>query len=152
MKFIAMDTQTAKGFRAGKPDANGNTPERMISDGGGYPCRHCLCDVPAGKQMLLVAWRPFSSSHSYAETGPAFICAENCERYEGERLPPVLAVRPAVLVRGYDSNERIVDGTGGQVSVTDLTACLEALLAQEGIASVHLRSAVNSCFTCKVVA
>lgn len=152
MRFVAMQTLIAEQFRAGKTDDNGNTPERMISDGSGYPCRHCLNDVAAGREMLLVAWRPFSTNHAYAETGPAFICADPCERFVGSLLPPVLAVRPAALVRGYDDRERIMDGTGGQIATGELMERLEELLARKGVASVHLRSAVNSCFTCKVVA
>jgi hypothetical protein len=38
--FIAMPTDGARAYQAGAPDANGQKPERHISDGTGVPCRH----------------------------------------------------------------------------------------------------------------
>ncbi len=151
MNYVAMETSRAEAYRRGDPDAYGQQPRVMISDGGGYPCRHCLDDIEAGRPVLLLAYRPFSSSHPYAETGPVFLCGEACDRYEGSGLPPVIARRPAALVRAYDDKEQIVANTGGTLATVDIPGRLEELLGREGVASVHLRSAMNGCFTCRVI-
>ena len=41
IKFTSMSTGEARAYQAGALDANGQVPERHISDGDGVPCRHC---------------------------------------------------------------------------------------------------------------
>ena len=92
MKFIAMETSKAEVYRNGSADAYGQPPEISISDGGGYPCRHCLNDIPNGKHMLLLAYRPVDENQPYADTGPVFLCADPCKRFdESAHLPPAIA-------------------------------------------------------------
>ncbi len=55
-------------------------PERRTSNGVGVPCRHCLRNVEAGRDYLILAYRPFPALQPYAETGPIFLHAEPCER------------------------------------------------------------------------
>ncbi len=81
LKFIALSTKTTRALQAGNPDANGQAPERDISDGSAVPCRHCLRDVPAGEPFLILAHRPFTEAQPYAETGPIFLHAEPCQRH-----------------------------------------------------------------------
>lgn len=57
--FNAMPTEIARAYQSGALDANGQLPERYISDGDGVPCRHCLQDVAAGEPYLILAYRPF---------------------------------------------------------------------------------------------
>ena len=45
IRFVAMPTEEARTFQAGGADANGQTPDRHISDGDGMPCRHCLKNI-----------------------------------------------------------------------------------------------------------
>ena len=49
LRFEAMLTDTVRQFQAGGVDANGQVPERHISDGNGVPCRHCLTGVAEGE-------------------------------------------------------------------------------------------------------
>ncbi|MCK4869033.1 MAG: DUF1203 domain-containing protein, partial [Alphaproteobacteria bacterium] len=81
-RFIAMPSETARGFREGGPDAHDQPPERHVSDGSGVPCRHCLADVTEGEPFLILAWRPFPGPQPYAETGPVFLHAVGCERHD----------------------------------------------------------------------
>jgi len=149
--FTAMTTRTADHYRANGLDANAMVPERGISDGSGYPCRHCLRDIEKGREMLLLAYRPFESIHPYSETGPVFLCAQSCARYQpSDGLPKVLKSRQKHMVRACDEAGRIIDGTGQQVMIDDLEKALEALLADNGVAFAHIRSGTNTCFTCKV--
>ncbi|NQW08770.1 MAG: DUF1203 domain-containing protein [Alphaproteobacteria bacterium] len=149
--FIALETKLAEAWRAGAPDANGQAPERRISDGSGVgvPCRHCLRHVAAGEPYLVLAHRPFATLQPYAEVGPIFIHAEACARGGGGDLPTMFA-SPSYIVRGYGADDRIVYGTGGVVETETITERAAALLARDDIAYVHTRSAANNCFHCRV--
>ncbi len=152
LTFTALPTDTVEAYRVGDLDANGQPAERgTAGKDGGLPCRHCLRDIVEGEEYLLLAHRPFDGDHPYAEVGPIFLHAEACERHSRHHgLPEVVSVRPAVLVRGYSADDRIVYGTGKSVQTGELTEYAEALFARHDVAYLHLRSATNSCFTCRV--
>ncbi len=151
IRFEPMSATTAAAFRAATPDAYGNIPERHVSDGSGIPCRRCLGMVPKGKPYLLVAWRPFATSHAYAETGPVFLCAEPCEPQEPVHELPAFLDAAAYILRGYSKDERIVSGTGGVVDRAGIAARAHGLLARQDVAAVHIRSASNNCYHCRIV-
>lgn len=150
--FEPMDTRTAQHMRNGGPDSNGNQPEREISDGIGVPCRCCMKMVGKGEPFLVAAWRPFTKSHAYAETGPVFLHAETCtaEPVAQGALPAFLQ-SPDYILRGYDADERIVYGTGGVITRDDIPARLEELLKEHTVEAVHIRSSRNNCYHCRAV-
>lgn len=149
IRFVPLPTETVRALQAGEPDAHGQRPERRISDGNGVPCRHCLAQVPAGQGYLVLAHRPFPAPQPYAETGPIFLCADACEPGGGTELPAMLA-SAQYIVRGYGADDRIVYGTGGVVATPLIPDRCEELLARDDIAYVHVRSAANNCFQCRV--
>jgi hypothetical protein len=149
MRYMAIPTEVARHYQAGGADANGQLPERVLAEGSGNPCRHCLKMVPEGKGMLILAHRPFPAPQPYAELGPIFLCADLCEQGGGEALPEMLA-SPDYIVRGYGADNRIVYGTGGVVATGAIAARAEVLLAQPGVAYLHVRSARNNCFQCRI--
>ncbi|WP_225029475.1 DUF1203 domain-containing protein [Xinfangfangia pollutisoli] len=153
IRFIPIATETVRAWQAGAPDANGQPPERQIAQGGGNPCRHCLRMIPEGAPMLVLAHRPFATLQPYAELGPIFLCAAPCiaggGAGGGADLPEMLA-SPDYIVRGYGPDERIVYGTGGVVPTAGIAARAEELLADPRVAFVHIRSARNNCFQCRV--
>jgi hypothetical protein len=149
--FEALSTQTARALRAGAPDAYGNRAEVYgVSDGQGVPCRHCLRNVPAGQGVLVLAWRPFSTAHPYAETGPIFLCAEDCASGAGGDLPASLTASPDYLVKAYSADERIIYGTGGVIPADEIRGRAETLLSDPGTAFVDVRSARNNCFLARI--
>ncbi|AHK44357.1 MULTISPECIES: DUF1203 domain-containing protein [Ensifer] len=150
LRYIPMSTDQAERLRQGGNDAYGNPPERQISDGDGVPCRHCLGNVDAGDTYLIFALRPFTSLQPYAETGPVFMHADECPAYSDEVRPPILTSSKDYLLRGYGSNERIIYGTGGVVPAEQLESRAEALLSMPEVASVHVRSAKNNCYQCRI--
>ena len=149
IRFTAMPTETAARLRGGARDAYGLPPERHVAKGDGNPCRHCLRPVPEGAGMLVLAYRPFHTLQPYAETGPVFLCADPCDRWAGAGLPPALG-SPDYILRGYGRDHRIVYGTGAVVPTVDIPARAEALLADPGIAYLHVRSARNTCYQCRI--
>ncbi|WP_299864961.1 DUF1203 domain-containing protein [uncultured Hoeflea sp.] len=150
--FEPMDPETAAHFRAGGPDAYGNAPERAVSEGTGVPCRRCMGFVAANDPYLIVAWRPFSRLHPYAETGPVFLHAEHCAppQLEPGQLPPFLN-SPDYIVRGYSADERIVYGTGEVTGLEAISTSVDALLTDPAVDAVHIRSARNNCYHCRAV-
>ena len=58
--------------------------------------------------------------------------------------------RPQMIVRGYSADERIVYGTGVVVPSDRIATTAASILARSDIAFVHLRSASNNCFQCRV--
>jgi hypothetical protein len=53
-------------------------------------------------------------------------------------------------VRGYDNEERIVYGTGAVTATAKIPEYAQSLLADSKIEFVHVRSASNNCFQCRI--
>ncbi|MBZ9694008.1 DUF1203 domain-containing protein [Mesorhizobium sp. CO1-1-9] len=150
IQFTALPTENVRALQRGGPDAYGRTPERKISDGDGMPCRHCLRNIAAGDVYLILAYRPFPDPQPYAETGPIFLHAQECERAVGTRELPEILDSPDYIVRGYGGDDRIVYGSGGIIPTGAIAARAETLLEREDIAYVHVRSARNNCYQCRI--
>lgn len=149
--FTAIPTEHAAALRSGSPDAYGRVPERSLSPGGGMPCRHCLDFIAKGEELLVLAYRPFPRLQPYAETGPIFLHAGPCPSYSAiEVLPPVLQSSPDYILRGYGHDDRIVYGTGAVTPKEDIVAYATDLLARHEIAYIHVRSARNNCYQCRI--
>jgi hypothetical protein len=146
-----MPSHLAAAFRAGAADANGQVPERKISDGDGVPCRHCLRLVGKDEPYLTLAYRPFPEPQPYAEVGPIFIHAEACKAYDKHNeLPERERSGTGRILRGYGKDNRIVYGTGTVVKNEEIEEKAQAILARDDVAYVHMRSATNNCFTLRI--
>ncbi len=151
VKFLGLPTQVVRALQAGGPDANGQPPEVAVSDGQGNPCRHCLREIPAGEKMLILAYRPFPMAQPYAELGPIFLCAKPCERHpDSSDVPEVFKGNGTILIRGYRSNDRILYGTGQVVKKGVVVDAVTGLFKNPDVAYVHMRSASNNCYQCRV--
>ncbi len=150
LAWTAMPTEEARAWRGGAPDAYGMPPERAVSDGGANPCRHCLRDIPEGAGMLILAHRPFPKPDPYAETGPIFLCADECPRHDPAAPPAILGARAAFLVKGYRANDRIFYGTGRITPSEEVDDYCARLLEDPEVAYVHVRSATNNCYQFRV--
>ncbi|OBQ96082.1 DUF1203 domain-containing protein [Mesorhizobium sp. AA23] len=150
IQFKALPTEAVRALQRGGPDAYGHTPERGISDGDGVPCRHCMKNVATGDSYLILAYRPFPELQPYAETGPIFLHADECQRpAEADALPEMLQSSD-YIVRGYGKDDRIVYGSGAVVPTGDIAARAETLFERDDIAYIHVRSARNNCYQCRI--
>ena len=149
IRFTPIPTETVRAYQSGGPDANGQLPERHISDGGGNPCRHCLGMIPKGAAMLVLAHRPFPAPQPYAEIGPIFLCAAPCTAGGGPDLPAMLNSSD-YIVRGYGADNRVVYGSGAVTSTDQIAGRAAQLLADPRITYVHVRSARNNCFQVRI--
>ena len=151
IRFIAMPTTQARHYQDGGADANGQTPEIYVSDGDGMPCRHCLKNIEAGDKYLVLSHRPFPAPQPYAETGPIFLHADACERYpETAEMPRMFRKTSDYILRGYSCQDRIVYGTGGVIRTDDIPNRAAELLGRDDVTYVHMRSARNNCFQCRI--
>ena len=149
--FQALPTETVRALQQGGPDAYGMKPERKISDGDGVPCRHCLANVAAGEAYLILAYRPFPVVQPYAETGPIFLHAEECPRAaETGELPELFTRTKDYILRGYGADDRIVYGTGAVTRTPEIPGRAAELLERADVAYVHMRSAKNNCYQCRI--
>jgi len=149
--FTAMPTKDAEILWNDGTDAYGLKPDRMVSDGPGHPCRHCLTNIDEGDELFVFAYRPFPEIQAFAETGPIFLHARPCRRYQAKEVtPPVLETSPDFILRGYGQDDRIVYGTGAVTIKAAITSYAEQLLAHPEIAYVHVRSARNNCYQCRI--
>ena len=148
--FTPIPTEIVRAYQKGGPDANGQAPERAVSDRGGNSCRHCLQMIPAGADMLVLAHRPFPAPQPYAEIGPIFLRANACDAPAPDAGVPEILTSPDYILRGYGADDRIVYGTGGVVSIAQIAAEAAAKLAEPGVAYVHVRSARNNCFQVRI--
>ncbi|MCA0272782.1 MAG: DUF1203 domain-containing protein [Proteobacteria bacterium] len=146
-----IPTDLARALRAGAPDANGQPAERgAVASGKGEPCRHCLQNTKAGREYLILAHRPFPVPQPYAETGPIFLCADDCEAWAGEGVPPILRTSPDYLLKGYTHGHRIFYGSGRIVQQAEIEGYAASLLEDPRIAYVDVRSARNNCFQLRI--
>lgn len=144
-----IPTAHAQALRQGGPDAHGQPALRAVAQGLGNPCRHCLQLIREGDEKLVLAYRPFGHAQPYAETGPVFLHAADCPRYEADTLPAWFAHLTPALVRGYSAEDWIVYETGQVVPGTELADACRAILARDDVAYVHIRSKFN-CFQARV--
>ncbi|RUX35208.1 DUF1203 domain-containing protein, partial [Mesorhizobium sp. M4A.F.Ca.ET.050.02.1.1] len=54
------------------------------------------------------------------------------------------------IVRGYGRNDRIVYGSGGVIPTVGIAARAETLFERDDIAYIHVRSARNNCYQCRI--
>lgn len=150
IRFVALETELVRRLQSGACDANGQPPEPQVATSDGLPCRHCLGDVKVGQAYLTLAHRPFPAPQPYAEVGPIFLHAEPCVRGGNDHRIPAFLDSPTYIVRGYGSDDRIVYGTGRVTETTRIPAAASDLLADPRIAYVHVRSASNNCYHCRI--
>lgn len=152
-RITPMPTDLVTALRNGAPDAHGQPAERAVSDGAGNPCRHCLRPIPEGADMLILAHRPFGALQPYAECGPIFLCADDCDAWDGpaDDLPPILTLSDSYLIKGYFPTERIAYGTGATLPVKDIGTGIARIFEREDVAFVDIRSARNNCFQARAV-
>jgi hypothetical protein len=150
IKFIALETSVVRALQEGGHDANGQAPERQVSPGSGIPCRHCLRPVAEGEPFLVLAHRPFPAPQPYAEQGPIFLHADACPQHAAGAEVPRMLASPRYIVRGYNRDDRIVYGSGQIVPTGDIPTAASKMFEDERIAYIHVRSASNNCYQCRM--
>ena len=150
IEFHPLPTADVQAIRISGRDAYGLPLEIHISDGDAYPCRHCMEAIPKGDPYYILAHRPFSKHHAFAETGPLFLCASDCAAATPSPEVPETLRAEHFILRGYDSDERIIYGTGEVVPTPQIPTWSRRLFENPKVAFIDIRSAANNCYQCRV--
>ena len=149
--FKALSTEMVRSYQNGASDAHGQMPERVISDGTGNQCRHCLTEIPKGQDMLILSFMPFDEVNAYSEMGPIFLCGSECFRHpDSNELPDLFAHNNKMLIRGYSTDGKIVYGTGSVVNTTDIKKVAGQIFDDSKVSYIHLRSEGYNCYQCRI--
>lgn len=152
IRFVPLDTDDVRKIQRGGPDANGDPAIRAVSDGEGVPCRHCLQQVEKGEEYLILSHRPFSGKHPYAEAGPIFLHAKECERaVECDEPPTMYGPERTFILRGYRrDNDWIQYDAATVVGTEDIRKTAAEILSRDDIAYLHMRSSNYNCYHCRI--
>ena len=111
------------------------------------PCRHCLRWAQPGERVILFPYTAIPSGQPYSETGPIFVHADGCKRYNATNEYPA-DFRTGRVFRAYDSNYNIIDAK--VVDGTEPEVVIERLFENLETAFVDARSMTRGCFTFRV--
>lgn len=97
----------------------------------------------------MLSYQPSKGTGPYAEIGPIFIHAEQCEPYSQlERFPEDFSDR-SLVVRAYAYDGRIVDAA--VVDPGGAPARAAQFLSDSSIEEVHVRHVSYTCYDFKIV-
>ena len=137
--FFAMsdDELTALGAR------------RVVADEAfGFPCRVSLADAEVGDELLLLPFEHLSARSPYRASGPVYVRTRAQRAVLEPGVIPPYVTRRLMSVRAYDASDMMV--AGEVCEGADAHATLERLMADEGVAYIHLHNARRGCFSCRV--
>ena len=119
---------------------------RIVDESPGFPCRISLEDAAVGEEVLLLSYPHQPAASPYRASGPIFVRRGVCQARLAPGVVPEYVSRRLISLRAYDGAHLMVAAEvceGGAVARR-----LEALLADAGVAYVHLHNAKPGCFSC----
>ena len=145
-RVVALETSVADTARKA---ATENRPDHrvvLVDSPGTAPCRHCLRWAMPGERVILFPYDAVPSGRPYSESGPIFVHAERCDRYEEPAYPAEF--RHGRVFRAYNSDQDLIDAILPNGEPPE--AVIEKLFNNQETAFVHARSATRGCFTFKI--
>ena len=149
-RCVPMPTATAERFRQTDIDDNGNTLRRIVSDGGGAPCRHCLRNAGAGEVMLLGSYSLPAPLGIYWTPSPIFLHVNVCPHYKRENDIPEIVRTRLVSVRSYDANNGCIYDLGEVVEGTAIDLVVNRALADLRTKFINVHTARPGCLLCRI--
>ena len=145
-RIIPLPTEVAEAAR--RTVKTGSTDHRIVVADAptGFPCRHCLRWALPGESVILFPYSAVPAGRPYSETGPIFVHAEQCPRFEEPGYPPEF--RQGRVFRAYNSDYDIIDAILPNGEAPEVV--IEKLFENPETAFVHARSATRGCFTFQI--
>ncbi|WP_324288474.1 DUF1203 domain-containing protein [Hoeflea alexandrii] len=113
--------------------------------------KHCLSPVAKGEEYLILSHRPFPRAQPYAESGPIFLHARECERAaDTHDAAPMFTYGRAFILRGYRNNDWINYDAAEVVTPDKIEQTAKRLLERDDVAYVHMRSSQMNCYQCRI--
>jgi len=141
----AIDPARLDAVRAAGIDEFGNPFTSYDASGQGEPLRCCLRFARPGERIALVSWAPFTEVSPWREVGPVYVHADRCAGFAGPGLPPELDRGPRLL-RTYHADGSMDYAHNTLTDDEDLAPVIETLIAEPGVATVHVRTVLPQCF------
>jgi hypothetical protein len=132
-------------IRASGIDDFDNVLVPFVDEDGGAPLRCCLRESTPGELIVLLAYRPFPWAGPYAEVGPVFCHAQECEGYKTTDLYPEGFAHRRQLLRAYDRDHRICEGLQAKDGL-QAQNLLKGLLSLDEVDFVHSRNVEWGCY------
>ena len=149
-RCVPITTGVADRFRRTGTDDNGNTLRRVVSDGSGAPCRHCLRNARAGEAMLLGSYNLPGPVGIYWTPSPIFLHADPCPRYDGENSIPEVVRSSLVSVRSYDADDQCIYDLGQATEGTAVDPVRQRAVSDPRTKFVNIHTARPGCLLCRV--
>jgi hypothetical protein len=143
-RIVPLATEIAEAARRAARQGAADHAIITADSPGSYPCRHCLRWAKPGERVILFPYASVPAGHPYSETGPIFVHAEPCERYEATDEYPA-DFRENRVFRAYDANHDMIDAEVANGSEPE--AVIEKLLKNLETTFVHARSVTRGCYT-----
>jgi hypothetical protein len=118
-----------------------------VDSPNGYPCRHCLRWAQPGERVILFPYAAIPAGHPYSETGPIFVHAERCGRYDATREYPK-DFRNGRALRAYDARYTMVDAE--VVKEGEPEQVIAKLFQNPKTEFLDARSVTRGCFTFRI--
>ena len=149
---IPIETEIAERFRRTGLDDNGNTLRRcMATEGGGFPCRHCLRLASPGEMLLLGSYNLPRPRGIYWTPSPIFLHADACARFDLENtVAPIVRGNALVSVRAYDAEDMCLYDLGQVCGGGDVDGPLARALDDPRTAFVNIHTARPGCLLSRV--
>ena len=119
----------------------------IVDSPTGYPCRHCLRWAQPGEQAVLFPYASIAPGRPYAESGPIFVHAAPCERYQATDEFPA-AFREGRVIRAYDRQQNMI--AGEIVNGREPETVVEKLFDNPETEFIQVRSADRGCYTFRI--
>ena len=144
---IAIDTGTAERFRRTGQDDSSNQVRRMVAtQGGAFPCRHCLRLAEPGQAVLLGSYNLKRPQGIYWTPSPIFVHEAPCPRAEAENeVAPIVRANALVSVRAYDAADQCLYDLGEVCAGHDVQGPLGRALGDTRTSFVNIHTARPGC-------
>ncbi|MCC7248512.1 MAG: DUF1203 domain-containing protein [Lysobacter sp.] len=122
---------------------------RVVADGRPvYPCRVSLQDAVEGERLLLLPHAHHVVETPYRASGPIYVREDAIQARPAANEVPELMRSRLLSLRAYDARGMMVwaDVAPG----TELEPAIDALVAHERTAYLHLHYAKPGCYACRV--
>lgn len=142
----ALPTPVAEAARKAAADKQPDHRVSVVEAANTAPCRHCLQWAKPGEEVILFPYQAIESGRPYSESGPIFVHAHPCQRYQEPGYPAEF--REGRVFRAYSATKDIIDAVlpNGDEPET----VIEKLFENSDTAFVHVRSATRGCYTFEV--
>src|ERR1043165_10135886 len=133
-RIVPLATEVAEAARRAAENGVPDHATITADSPDAYPCRHCLRWAEPGERVILFPYASIPPGHPYSETGPIFVHANPCQRYQETRKYPE-PFRKHRVFRAYNANFEMIDAKVANGSEPEVV--IEALLGNLDTAFVH---------------